>query len=73
MAQAPGGSRGSTGTRNEEFPGDSPAPASGTYETVNLFGRRTGHRVTVGQGEPLPVLPRGFAWVRVPPDAPAGD
>jgi hypothetical protein len=50
---APGGEAYSAGT---------PAPASGTYETVNLFGRRTGHRVAVAQGELLPALPRGFNW-----------
>ncbi len=48
-----------------EYPGGIPAPASATYETVNLFGRKTGHRVTLDQGAMLPALPRGFTWVIV--------
>lgn len=57
----------------EESPGGTPAPASATFETVNLFGRRTGHRVAVRQGETLPALPRGFSWVVVEPDGGAVD
>jgi hypothetical protein len=53
---------GSDARDGQEYPGATPAPASGTYETVNLFGRRTGHRVVVEQGEMLPALPRGFTW-----------
>jgi hypothetical protein len=49
----------------KEHPAGTPAPASASYETVNLFGRRTGHRVVVDQGEILPVLPRGFTWLIV--------
>jgi hypothetical protein len=48
-----------------EYRGGSPAPASATYETVNLFGRKTGHRIVAEQGEILPALPRGFTWVMV--------
>ncbi|HUB12073.1 MAG TPA: hypothetical protein VMB34_08955 [Acetobacteraceae bacterium] len=48
-----------------EYPAGAAAPASAAYESVNLFGRRTGHRITVRQGEILPVLPRGFNWVIV--------
>jgi hypothetical protein len=55
--------RGYVGRDEEEFTPGSPAPATATYESVNLFGRRTGHRVTVQQGDSLPPLPRGFGWV----------
>jgi hypothetical protein len=47
------------------YPGGTPAPATATYETVNLFGRRTGHRVAAVQGQLLPALPRGFTWIMV--------
>ena len=47
----------------QEFPGSVPAPAAGTYETVNMFGRRTGHRIAAAAGDTLPVLPRGFTWM----------
>ena len=47
----------------KEYAAGTPAPATALYETVNLFGRRTGHRVLVRQGDALPALPRGFAWV----------
>ena len=45
-----------------DFRAGTPAPASGSYEQHNVFGRATGHLVTVAQGQPLPALPRGFAW-----------
>ena len=45
-----------------DYPAGTPAPESGSYEQLNIFGRATGHRVTVEQGMPLPPLPRGFAW-----------
>jgi hypothetical protein len=32
---------------------------------VNLFGRKTGHRIVAEQGEVLPALPRGFTWAIV--------
>ena len=70
MARGSGGSHGDPGTDGQEYPGGTPAPATGVYETVNLFGRRTGHRVEVQQGETLPVLPRGFGWVVVQSDLP---
>lgn len=60
------GPRGGNAARDGRgYPGGTPAPASGTYETVNLFGRATGHRVVVQQDEILPSLPRGFTWVMV--------
>jgi hypothetical protein len=49
---------------NEYSPGTA-APVSANYETVNLFGRRTGHRIRAELGEALPVLPRGFTWALV--------
>jgi len=54
---------GGGGRGGQEHPGGTPAPGSATYETVNLFGRRTGHRIEARQGEILPTLPRGFVWV----------
>jgi hypothetical protein len=38
------------------------APVAGTYEEVDVFGKPTGNRVTVGEGEQLPRSPRGFGW-----------
>jgi hypothetical protein len=49
-------------TSSVDYMGGTPAPASGTYEQLNVFGRATGHRVAVEKDEPLPPLPRGFAW-----------
>jgi hypothetical protein len=64
-----GGTRGPRGgdvvRKDTEYPPETPAPASATYETVNLFGRKTGHRVALEQGQSLPALPRGFSWVIV--------
>ena len=64
-----GGTRGPRGGGaagdGREYPAASPAPVSGIYETVNLFGRRTGHRVVVEQGATLPPLPRGFTWALI--------
>ena len=75
MARGSGGSQdssggqGSSGGDGDGYPGGAPAPASVTYEAINLFGRGTGHRVSVQQGDILPVLPRGFGWVLAQPDA----
>jgi hypothetical protein len=49
-------------TSTQDYTGETPAPASGTYDQLNVFGRATGHRVTVDKDEPLPPLPRGFKW-----------
>jgi hypothetical protein len=66
VADGKAGSRGGGGARaGQEHSAGIPAPASATYETVNLFGRKTGHRIVVAQGEILPVLPRGFSWAIV--------
>jgi hypothetical protein len=60
------GPRGAVAARDGQgYPGGTPAPASATYETVNLFGRRTGHRIVAQQGDILPALPRGFTWIAV--------
>ena len=56
---------GSPARNGQEYLAGTPAPASAAYETVNLFGRRTGHRIMVEKGEPLPALPRGFTWLLV--------
>jgi len=51
--------------KDQEYTPGTPAPASATYETVNLFGRKTGHRIVLQQGQILPALPRGFTWAIV--------
>jgi hypothetical protein len=56
---------GGAGREGREHPGGTRAPVSATYETVNLFGRRTGHRIEARQGEILPTLPRGFVWIAI--------
>jgi hypothetical protein len=48
----------------EHRPGE-PAPATGHYEEVNVFGTHTGRAHHAQQGEPLPGAPRGFCWRRV--------
>ena len=48
--------------RREHRPGE-PAPAAGTYEQVNIFGRPTGIRVDMDHGHPLPAAPIGHSWV----------
>lgn len=50
--------------RGERRPGD-PAPATGHYEELNLFGTPTGRVYHATEGEPLPVAPRSFTWQRV--------
>jgi hypothetical protein len=42
--------------------GGHPAPASATYEQVNLFGTLTGVRIDVACGNPLPGTPIGHGW-----------
>jgi len=64
---------GSVAPDGQEYTGGTPAPASATYETVNLFGRRTGHCIVARQGEILPALPRGFAWVAPRPQTAPGE
>jgi len=45
----------------EHQPGD-PAPVSGYYRQVNIFGSATYVLVHARQGDPLPAAPRGFGW-----------
>jgi hypothetical protein len=47
--------------RPEHAPGEA-APAAGTYEQLNIFGRPTGIRVNVVHGHPLPPAPLGHNW-----------
>lgn len=49
---------------NEHQPGQ-PAPHTGEYEELNVFGSPTGWSRYVRQGELLPSLPRGFLWRHV--------
>ncbi len=42
-------------------PGD-PAPATGHYEELNVFGTPTGKVHHAREGEPLPRAPRNFSW-----------
>jgi hypothetical protein len=42
-------------------PGD-PAPVTGDYQQLNVFGTPTGTVVSVGRGEVLPHAPIGFMW-----------
>ena len=54
---------------NEHQPGE-PAPHTGDYEELNVFGSPTGWSRHVRQGDPLPSLPslpRGFSWRHDPP------
>jgi len=39
-----------------------PAPHTGMFEEVNIYGVITGAAAYVEQGEPLPGAPRGFTW-----------
>ena len=47
--------------RPEYAPGET-APATGTYELLNVFGRATGIRASVTQGHPFPAAPRSHRW-----------
>ena len=51
--------------RDDEHHPGTPAPASGHYHELNIFGSHTGKIVQVEEGEPLPFAPRGFKWRRV--------
>jgi hypothetical protein len=46
---------------SEAYPGE-PAPGSGPYEELNVFGTPTGKTIFVLEGEELPSTPRGFSW-----------
>jgi hypothetical protein len=45
----------------EHKPGD-PAPRSGHYRLLNIFGNETHVRVHASRDHPLPEAPRGFGW-----------
>ena len=53
--------------RPEHAPGDL-APAAGTYEQLNIFGRPNGIRVDVSYGQPFPRAPVGHLWRSVEVD-----
>ena len=40
----------------------SPAPHTGIFEEVNVFGSATGGAAFVTEGDALPAAPRGFTW-----------
>lgn len=46
---------------DERQPGE-PAPGSGAYEELNVFGTPTGRTVIMSAGETLPGSARGFTW-----------
>jgi hypothetical protein len=58
-----------TMTQQPVHPPGQPAPTSGTYEQMNVFGSPTGVRVTVMHGHPLPAAPIGHGWSAVEGDA----
>ena len=45
----------------EHQPGD-PAPVSGHYRALNVFGAPTDRKVHVWRGDPLPLAPEGYSW-----------
>jgi hypothetical protein len=47
--------------RPEHAPGDL-APAAGTYEQLNIFGRPNGIRIDMSHGHPLLRAPVGHSW-----------
>ncbi len=51
---------------SDHDPGD-PAPHTGEYHEINVFGSHTGRRVYADAGTRLPSLPRGYTW-RYAPD-----
>jgi hypothetical protein len=50
-------------TLRPTYPAGHPAPKSGIYEQINVFGSRTGIKVHVADGHPLPEAPIGHDWV----------
>jgi hypothetical protein len=46
----------------DHLPPGVPAPDSGPYEELNVFGTPTGNTIFVLEGEKLPTGPRGFTW-----------
>ncbi len=48
--------------KSTEFEPRTPAPHSGLFEEINIFGAPTGVTTFREAGEPFPGAPRGFAW-----------
>jgi len=46
----------------DEYLPRSPAPHTGLFEELNIFGAPTGVAVFMTQGKALPDTPRGFMW-----------
>jgi hypothetical protein len=55
------GSRGQALDAPECQPGE-PAPQTGQYQLLNVFGTPTGERVHIEQGAPAPDALRGHVW-----------
>ena len=45
-----------------EHPPGTPAPVTGYYRELNIFGTPTGRIEHVPKGEHLPLGPRGYSW-----------
>jgi hypothetical protein len=45
-----------------------PAPETGEYELLNVFGSPTGKTKHLVEGEPLPRAPRSHTWRRIERD-----
>jgi hypothetical protein len=54
--------------RPDHSSGDA-APAAGTYEQRNIFGRLIGTRVTLARGQSMPSAPVGHTWTRAEEEA----
>jgi hypothetical protein len=50
--------------RPEHAPGEA-APATGTYEQLNIFGGPTGIRVTLTHNHPFAEAPIGHSWTLI--------
>jgi hypothetical protein len=46
---------------DDHLPGE-PAPHTGEYHQLNVFGTPTGWSVYAEKDKPLPSSPRGFTW-----------
>ena len=61
-------------TRDQEHRPGEPAPWSGHYRLLNVFGNATEVRIHTPKGHPLPDAPRGFGWrLEHPADDPEGE
>ena len=47
---------------DQEYRPGAPAPSTGHYEELNVFGNPTGKSVHADEGSTLPAAPRGFSW-----------